>query len=334
MRRFRPWRRVWAKKFAQAALRGLTQGKKDLGITSLPKSFKEKLLSEYEDECIAVQSTFVSSDGTENIFPPGGQQSRRRRADEIQYGYTQCVSTQVGCRMGCKFCASTLGGLVRNLTAGEILADPAVNALHKEAGTGKRAVTNVVLMGSGEPLDNYDETIKFLRNVTAEEGLNVSARNISLSTCGLVPKMYALANEGIPVNLTVSLHATDDGERRRVMPVAKAYPIAEILKACAYYFERTGRRYYFEYTLIEGENCDEEHARALVSLLKGKPCHVNLIRLNEVKERELRATGEKEAYRFLGLLEKGGLRRRCGGRSVRTSAARAVSFGRAGWKRG
>ena len=225
---------------------GLTQGKKISGITSLPKSFKEKLLSEYEDECVAVQNTFVSSDGTEKyLFRLADGNLVEGVLMKYKYGYTQCVSTQVGCRMGCKFCASTLGGLVRNLTAGEILSQIlAINALHKEdAGAGKRAVTNVVLMGSGEPLDNYDETVKFLRNVTAEEGLNVSARNISLSTCGLVPKMYALANEGIPVNLTVSLHATDDGERKRVMPVAKAYPIAEILKACAYYFERTGRRY-------------------------------------------------------------------------------------------
>ncbi|MFQ7701308.1 MAG: 23S rRNA (adenine(2503)-C(2))-methyltransferase RlmN, partial [Christensenellaceae bacterium] len=174
------------KKFrAKQLYEGLTQGKKISGITSLPKSFKEKLLSEYEDECIAVQSTFVSSDGTEKyLFRLADGNLVEGVLMKYKYGYTQCVSTQVGCRMGCKFCASTLGGLVRNLTAGEILSQIlAVNALHKEeAGTGKRAVTNVVLMGSGEPLDNYDETIKFLRNVTAEEGLNVSARNISLST--------------------------------------------------------------------------------------------------------------------------------------------------------
>ncbi len=214
--------------------------------------------------------------------------------------------------MGCKFCASTLGGLVRNLTAGEILSQIlVVNALHKKDVTGQgkesRAVTNVVLMGSGEPLDNYDEVLKFLRNVTAEGGLCISARNISLSTCGIVPKMYKLADEGIALNLTVSLHATDDETRARTMPVAKSYKIAEILKACEYYFKKTGRRYYFEYTLIEGENCDEEHAKALIKLLKGKPCHVNLIRLNEVKERDLKALGDKDAYRFLGVLEKGGL---------------------------
>jgi 23S rRNA (adenine2503-C2)-methyltransferase len=162
-------------------------------------------------------------------------------------------------------------------------------------------------MGSGEPLDNYDETVKFLRLVTSQDGLGISARNISLSTCGIVPKMYRLADEGLPLNLTVSLHATSDEDRARVMPIAKTYKIDEILKACAYYFKKTGRRYYFEYTLIEGENCDENHARALISLLKGKPCHVNLIRLNEVKERTLKSTGDKEAYRFLGLLERGGL---------------------------
>lgn len=208
--------------------------------------------------------------------------------------------------MGCKFCASTLGGLIRNLTSGEILSEVLkVNALY---GSDKeRGVTNIVLMGSGEPLDNYAETIKFLRSVTAKEGLNVSARNISLSTCGIVPKIYDLAKEGIPLNLTISLHATSDEDRKRIMPVANAYSIEEILKSCAHYFDVTGRRYYFEYTLIEGENCDEAHANALIKLLKGKPCHVNLIRLNEVKERSLKALDDKSAYRFLGYLEKNGL---------------------------
>ena len=208
--------------------------------------------------------------------------------------------------MGCKFCASTLNGRIRDLTAGEMLSTIAV----VNADNGKRNeryFSNIVLMGSGEPLDNYDETLQFLKNVTSADGLGISARNISLSTCGIVPKMYRLADEGIPLNLTVSLHATDDEMRARTMPVAKAYKIDEILKACDYYFKKTGRRYYFEYTLIEGENCDEAHADALIKLLKGKPCHVNLIRLNEVKERTLKATGDKEAYRFLGRIEKGGI---------------------------
>jgi 23S rRNA (adenine2503-C2)-methyltransferase len=206
-----------------------------------------------------------------------------------------------------------LNGLIRNLSAGEILAQVLlVNALHKNdvkegAGKSARAVTNLVLMGSGEPLDNYVEVMKFLRLVSCAEGLGISPRNISLSTCGLVPKMYALADENLPINLTVSLHATDDEERIRVMPVGKAYKIAEILKACDHYFKKTGRRYYFEYTLISGENCDERHAKGLIDLLKGKPCHVNLIRLNEVKERDLKSIDEKSAYRFLGMLEKGGL---------------------------
>ena len=302
------------KKFrAKQLYEGLMQGKKISDISSLSKVFKEKLLETYEDEPIKVKETFFSSDGTEKyLFEYADGNLVEGVLMKYKYGYTQCVSTQVGCRMGCKFCASTLQGLIRNLTAGEILSQILlVNALHKGeiSGQGKeaRAVTNVVLMGSGEPLDNYDEVLKFLKNVTAEGGVCISARNISLSTCGIVPKMYRLAEEGIPLNLTVSLHATDDESRARTMPVAKAYKIAEILKACDHYFQKTGRRYYFEYTLIEGENCDEEHARALISLLKGKPCHVNLIRLNEVKERTLKSTSDKEAYRFLGYLEKGGL---------------------------
>ena len=302
------------KKFrAKQLFEGLTQGKSILEISSLPKTLKERLVEEYEDVPVKVKRVFTAKDGTEKyLFELADGNLIEGVLMKYKYGYTQCVSTQVGCRMGCKFCASTLGGLIRNLSAGEILSQIlVVNALHKneKSGEGKeaRAVTNVVLMGSGEPLDNYDETLKFLQNVTSAEGLNISARNISLSTCGLVPKMYQLADEGIPLNLTVSLHATDDETRARTMPVAKAYKIAEILKACEYYFEKTGRRYYFEYTLIAGENCDEAHADALIALLKGKPCHVNLIRLNEVKERDLKALDEKAAYRFLGRLEKGGL---------------------------
>ncbi|MDE7264840.1 MAG: radical SAM protein, partial [Clostridia bacterium] len=225
---------------------------------------------------------------------------------KYKYGNTQCVSTQVGCRMGCKFCASTLGGLVRNLTSGEILAQVlTVNALH--ANGKQRGVTNIVLMGSGEPLDNYENVVSFLKNVSAEGGVNISPRNISLSTCGLVPKIYALADEGLPVNLTVSLHQTTDGGRARTMPIAKKYSIDEILKACEYYFEKTGRRYIFEYSLIAGENCANHDAQNLIRLLKGKPCHVNLIRLNEVEERGLKSVSDKQAYAFMQTLIDGGL---------------------------
>ncbi len=303
------------KKFrAKQLMEGLTKGKKISEISSISKALKEKLLECYEDEPVRVKERYFSSDGTEKyLFEMADGNLVEGVLMKYKYGYTQCISTQVGCRMGCKFCASTLNGLLRNLTAGEILSQIlVVNALHEDElakGVGKegRAVTNVVLMGSGEPLDNYGEVMKFLRLLTSEDGLRISGRNVSLSTCGIVPKMYELASEGIPLNLTVSLHATTDTDRARVMPIAKRYTIAEILKACEHYFEKTGRRYYFEYTLIDGENCDEEHAQGLIKLLKGKPCHVNLIRLNEVKERTLKATSDKSAYRFLGILEKGGL---------------------------
>ena len=292
---------------AKQLYEGLMQGKK---ISEIPVSaaLRARLLEEYEDEPVRILETFRSKDGTEKyLFLLADGNLIEGVLMKYQYGNTQCVSTQVGCRMGCKFCASTLNGLLRNLTAGEILSQ--ILVVNRAAGGNlkDRAVTNLVLMGSGEPFDNYENVVKFLRNVTAEGGINVSARNISLSTCGLVPEMRKFAKEGIPLNLTVSLHAVTDGERVRTMPVANKYSIAEILDACAYYFEKTGRRYIFEYSLIAGENCDEAHADALASLMKGRPCHVNLIRLNEVKERELKGTSDKEAYRFLGILEKHGI---------------------------
>ena len=218
------------------------------------------------------------------------------------YGNSICISTQVGCNMGCKFCESGRLKKVRNLTAGEMTEQ----ILKVQEDIGDR-VSHVVLMGIGEPFDNYDGVVTFLKNLVSPEGLNISPRNISLSTCGLVDKMYKFAQEGIPLNLTVSLHATTDTERARTMPIANKWSIAEILQACDNYFAKTGRRYIFEYSLIEGENCDRRHAEELVALLKGRPCHVNLIRLNEVKERTLKATDEKSAYRFLGMLERGGL---------------------------
>ncbi len=287
---------------------GLMQGKK-LSELNVPASLRAALLARFEDEPVRILETFVSQeDGTKKyLFALADGNLIEGVLMKYKYGNTQCVSTQVGCRMGCKFCASTLGGRLRDLTSGEILGQIlAVN--RSEGGTLKdRAVTNVVLMGSGEPFDNYDNVIKFLRHLTAEEGIDLSARNISLSTCGLVPEMRRFAEEGIPLNLTVSLHAVTDEERARTMPIAKRYKISEILEACANYFERTGRRYIFEYTLISGENADEAHALALAKLLKGRPCHVNLIRLNAVKERSLRAAEEQDAKKFLEVLEKQGI---------------------------
>lgn len=296
------------KKFRASQLyTGLMLGKA-ISSVNIPAGLRERLLNEYEDLPVKIIKTLKSTDGTQKyLFALADGNVIEGVLMSYKYGNTQCVSTQVGCRMGCKFCASTLGGLVRNLTSGEILSQVlAVNAANG-GNLSKRAVTNLVLMGSGEPLDNYQSVITFLKCVSAEGGINISPRNISLSTCGLVPKIYDLADTGLPVNLTISLHQTTDEGRARTMPVAKKYSIAEILKACDYYFNKTGRRYIFEYTLIHGENCEKEHVQGLINLLKGKPCHINLIRLNEVKERSLKALDEKAAYRFLGMLEKGGL---------------------------
>ena len=235
---------------------------------------------------------------------------------EYKYGNTLCVSTQVGCRMGCAFCASTLDGLIRNLTAGEILSEVLVVNAALGGSKTDRKVTNIVLMGSGEPLDNYDNVVKFLRLVSDENGINVSPRNVSLSTCGLVDKMYELAKEGLPINLTMSLHSPFDEGRKEIMPVAKKYSISEILAACDNYFKATGRRYYFEYSLIAGKNDTDECAKRLAALLKGKPCHVNLIRLNSVKERSLIGSEDEKAKKFMEKLVALGLsatlRRRMG----------------------
>ncbi len=287
-------------------------------MTELSLPLREKLPAEYIDQPTKIIKSLKSADGTEKfLFKLPDNEVIEGVLMRYKYGATLCVSTQVGCRMGCAFCASGLNGLIRNLKAEEILGEVVAANAYLGGGLGdKRKIINVVLMGSGEPLDNYDEVVRFLRLLSSEEGLNVSPRNVSLSTSGLVPKMYELANEGLPVNLTVSLHAAFDEERKRIMPVAKRYSIAEILDACANYFDKTGRRYIFEYVLIKGENDDARHAEGLIRLLCGKPCHVNLIRLNEVKERTLKGGSEKEAYRFLGLLTKGGLsatlRRRMG----------------------
>lgn len=284
-------------------------GKEIDGITSISKEFRERLKIDYDGQAISILKTLKSKDGTEKFL------YLLRDGNIIEgvlmhydYGSTLCVSTQVGCRMNCAFCASGIDGLIRNLEPCEILGQIiAVNAYLDGGLKDKRKVTNVVLMGSGEPLDNYDNTVKFLRLLTDENGINVSLRNVSLSTCGLVPKIYDLAKEGFGVNLTVSLHSPFDEERKQIMPIAKKYSIAEILEACAFYFEKTGRRYIFEYVLIKGETDGERHANALINLLKGKPCHVNLIRLNEVKEKDKKGASDKDSYRFLGMLEKGGL---------------------------
>ncbi len=287
-------------------------------MTDLSKPLRTRLSDTYTDIPAKIIKSVKSVDGTEKfLFAFMDGNVIEGVLMRYKYGNTLCVSSQIGCRMNCAFCASGLEGLIRNLSAGEILSE--VIAVNKYLGGGlgdKRKITNIVMMGSGEPLDNYANVVDFLRLVSAKEGLNISTRNISLSTSGLVPGMLALAKENLHINLTVSLHSPIDEERALIMPVAKKYSIKQILAACENYFNVTGRRYIFEYVLINGTNDTKRHADELISLLRGKPCHINLIRLNEVKEKCLKTVSDKEAYKFLGILEKGGLsatlRRRMG----------------------
>ncbi len=220
------------------------------------------------------------------------------------YGNTVCLSTQVGCNMGCRFCASTLEGCVRSLRPGEMLSFIAEIERDEPPREGKpRTVTNIVLMGSGEPLDNYDNVVTFLRRVTSEQGPNISARNISLSTCGIVPKIYRLIEDAPHVTLSISLHAHSNEVRSELMPVNKVYPIEQVLEAAKAYAEKTGRRVVFEYALIGGKNDSEADAKALAERLRGMLCHVNLIPLNPVKERGLDGVTRSYAHRYKEWLE-------------------------------
>ncbi len=223
-----------------------------------------------------------------------------------KHGNSICISSQAGCRMGCKFCASTLGGRARNLSAGEILSQ--VIVAQKDIG---ERIDNIVMMGIGEPLDNYDNVIRFLDLVGAKGGLNIGYRHISLSTCGLVDKIYRLAEESYPITLSISLHATSDEERNEIMPVNKKWGIDELLCACRAYFDKTGRRISFEYTLIHGKNDSPAQAKRLANLLLkyfGKePFHVNLIPVNTVAESGFSAGDEQSIKKFIDVLEKNGV---------------------------
>ncbi len=283
-------------------------GKSITEMTDIPNSLKEKLLAKYCDAPAKIYKKLTSKDGTvKYLFSLHDGNIVEGVVMSYKYGKTQCVSTQVGCRMGCKFCASTLNGLIRNLSRGELLFTVALANRDCGGNLKKREITNIVLMGSGEPLDNYDEVIAFLKELAKPENLNVSPRNVSLSTCGLVDKMYKLADENLPINLTVSLHATNDERRKTIMPIANAYSIKEIISACKHYFSKTGRRFIFEYSLVKGVNDGNDSAQELISILKGLPCHVNLIRLNEVEETGLKKTDDKTAYKFMNQLNEGGI---------------------------
>ena len=299
----------WAREQGTPAFRGkqifrwIHQGADFDEMTNLPLSLREKLAATAVAQPVSIRLKRVSAlDGTVKfLYALKDGNCVEGVLMRYKYGVSLCISTQVGCRMGCRFCASTLEGLVRNLTAGEMLGQilQANRYLREE----KQTVSHVVLMGSGEPLDNYDEVIRFLRLMKEEDGVHLSLRNISLSTCGLVPRMKQLAGEGLPVTLCVSLHAPNDEIRRVTMPVANRYRISEILEACDEYAEKTGRRVIFEYALVDGLNAGEEQARELADLLRGRLCHVNLIPLNEVKERRLKGVTEDTVTRFLRTLE-------------------------------
>lgn len=219
-----------------------------------------------------------------------------------KYGVSLCISTQVGCRMGCRFCASTLEGRIRDLTAGEMLGE--ILCANRMLEEDKIRISHVVLMGSGEPLDNYDNVIRFLRLLKEEDGIKLSIRNVSLSTCGIVPKIYDLAEEGLPVTLCISLHAPTDEIRRQMMPIACTWSIEEILEACCCYIRKTGRRVIFEYALSDGLNAEKEHAEQLSRLLRGMQCHVNLIPLNTVRERNMKGISEEKVRSFLKVLQE------------------------------
>lgn len=281
----------------------LHQGTPFEQMLNLPNALRVRLRAEASENTVSVLETIESKiDGTVKLLyrlPDGnvieGVLMR------YKHGNTLCLSTQVGCKMGCAFCASTLDGCVRNLSAGEMLGQ--VVCANRVLGEEVR-VHNIVLMGSGEPLDNYENTTRFLRLLREPDGVNIGLRNVSLSTCGLVPQMYAFADEDLPVTLSVSLHAPNDDVRRKIMPVANRYSIEELIGACKNYIGKTGRRVIFEYALISGVNASVAQAHELSALLRGMQCHVNLIPLNSVPERGLQGVSEREVSAFKAALEE------------------------------
>lgn len=221
---------------------------------------------------------------------------------KYKHGNSVCISSQVGCRMGCRFCASTLDGLVRGLTPGEMLEQ-----IYRIGQDISERISNVVVMGTGEPLDNYENLIKFIEMLTDENGLHISQRNLTVSTCGIVPKMRELAERKLQITLALSLHASNQEKRKELMPVANKYEISEVLDACRYYFEQTGRRITFEYSLVGGVNDTEEDAKELSGLIRGMNCHVNLIPVNPVKERDYVQSNQQVILNFKNKLEKNGI---------------------------
>lgn len=272
-------------------------------MTNLSKDLREKLNKECGYICLKPVEKWVSQvDGTcKYLFELHDGNVIESVLMKYKHGNSVCISSQVGCRMGCRFCASTLNGLARNLFPSEMLEQ--IYAITRDSG---ERVDNIVVMGTGEPFDNYDNLLKFLKMVTDGHGLNISQRNITVSTCGLVPKIYALAEEELQITLAISLHAVNDEKRRELMPVANTYSIEEILKACRYYYDKTKRRLTFEYSLVKGVNDSEAEARSLAALLKGLNCHINLIPVNPIKERNFCQSDRDSVLKFKNKLEKYG----------------------------
>lgn len=265
-------------------------------MTDISKNLREKLKEISYVSTLEIEKKLVSKlDGTvKYLFRLPDGNCIESVVMRYHHGLTICISSQVGCRMGCRFCASTIGGLYRSLTAGEILNQ----IIFAQKDLGER-ISNIVLMGIGEPLDNYENVVKFLHNINHEKGLNIGLRHITLSTCGIVPKIYELADENMPITLTISLHAHNDEMRSSIMPVNNKYNMDELLKACEYYKEKTGRRLSFEYSLISGVNDSKKDAEELAKKLRPLNAHVNLIPVNNVEEREYKKGTREEINSFL-----------------------------------
>ena len=273
-------------------------------MTNLPKNLRDILAEKYPIHAPKVVRKQESSrDGTiKYLWELSDGNCVETVLMRYHYGNTVCISTEVGCPMGCAFCASTLGGLVRRLEPFEMLDQ----VLFTQIDSGL-PVSRIVLMGIGEPLDNFDNVIRFLELVNSPDGMNISMRHISLSTCGLVPKIDELAKRKLQISLAISLHGPNDGVRNRIMPVNKAYPMDQLLAACRRYYEATSRRIHFEYAMIHGVNDSEADARELLQRMKGLPAHFNLIPLNHVEESPLKPSTKAAVAKFQKTLEDGGI---------------------------
>lgn len=273
-------------------------------MSNVSKDLRNKLSEEFYISSCEIENKYVSAiDGTvKYLFRLSDGEFLETVIMKYKYGYTICVSSQVGCKMGCRFCASTLAGFKRNLTAGEI--ESQLHSAQKDLGI---RISHIVLMGIGEPLDNFDNVLRFIENVNSEDGLNISVRNITLSTCGIVPRINDLMKHDLQLTLTISLHAPNDKIRSKIMPVNDRWKINEVIAACREYAEFTSRRVSFEYTLIKDVNDTPECAEELSKLLKGMLCHVNLIPVNNVEERKNIRSSDKSVNKFLHILQKNGI---------------------------